>query len=93
MKLVQIIKELEKPSPEKIYSPGQEPKDTSDKSTEILPGGEVMYYDAVKIVNDIKKVKKELKAYNVKKPNKIPNYSGINKSLEQIINILKQIRD
>jgi len=90
MKLTQIIKELEKP--EQIYAPGSEPGKKSDgKESEILPSGEVVYYDNIRLMNMTKDLKKEIKKYDVRKPGKLKNLSGISKALDQIANILKNI--
>lgn len=89
MKLLQLIQELEKP--ENIYAPGFGPeKDLGDKESEILPGGEVVYYDNIRLSNLTKALKKEIKKFDVKSPGKIKNIAGINKALDQIANILKQ---
>lgn len=91
MKLLKIIQELEKP--ENIYAPGYEPeKDPGSKESEILPSGEVVYYDQIRIVNLIKDLKKEIKKYDVKKPGKVKNIAGVTKALDQITNIFKSIK-
>lgn len=90
MKLTQLIKELEKPK--NIYVPGQEPEKEPSSSSEILPSGEVVYYDNIRIVEMIKDLKKEIKKYNTKKPGKVKNIAGINKALDQITTIFKNIQ-
>ena len=89
MKLLKLIQELEKP--ENIYAPGSGPeKETSDKESEILPSGEVVYYDNIRLSNLTKALKKEIKKFDVRNPGKVKNILGINKALDQITNILKQ---
>jgi len=89
MKLFKILQELEKP--ENIYAPGYEPeKEPSDKESEILPGGEVVYYDNIRLSTLTKALKKEIKKFDTRNPGKIKNISGINRALDQITGILKQ---
>ena len=89
MKLLKLIQELEKPT--QIYSPGSEPEKTpSGKESEILPSGEVVYYDNIRLSNLTKALKKEIKKFDMRNPGKIKNISGINRALDQITGILKQ---
>lgn len=93
MKLFDIIKEAEDfkiEKPKQIYQPGKGPEDRPEKDTEILPSGEVVYYDNIRLANLTKALKKEIKKYDVKNPGKVKNINSISKALDQITDILKK---